>query len=411
MRIRVVHRYFWPDSPPYARFLRAIAGRWAAGGHTVDVLTSQPGYNSSSRGRRPRIERVGDLAVRRVATVPESGSTTRQLANLVVFPAAVGLRLLRGPSADVLMCSTAPQVSLGAAVSLVARLRGAAFVYHCMDLHPEIGVLSGEFAHPLVRRVLARIDLATMRRATRVVVLSEDMRQAVLARDPDLADRVVVLNNFSLPDDGDPATSPLDPPAPGVLRVVFTGNLGRFQGLPELVAALDLVDPSTSVELVFMGAGKALPDVEAAAAARNPTSPHAVRILPHGSVAQAKALMGSAHLGVISLVPGVVRYAYPSKTATYAEAGLPLLVVCEPEAELARTVTSEGLGWCAAPGDANAVAASIEEVARELAEGRWADRADRVRAYAAAEFEEQKVLAKWESLIGEIQRERSEGGA
>ena len=76
-------------------------------------------------------------------------------------------------------------------------------VYHCMDLHPEIGRLSGEFANPVAYRILARLDAATMRRATAVVVLSEDMARSVARRDPALADKVVVLNNFALPQFGD----------------------------------------------------------------------------------------------------------------------------------------------------------------------------------------------------------------
>jgi glycosyltransferase involved in cell wall biosynthesis len=400
MRVTVVHRFFWPDAPPYARILRSIAERWAGVGHEVDVITAQPGYNARGRlPRRARRETVGSLVVQRVPTVPEQGRGARQAINLLVFPLMVGARLVRSPRPDVVMCSTAPQVTLGAVVSWVARRRGAAFIYHCMDLHPEIGVLSGEFAHPIVRRTLARLDLATMRRADHVVVLSEDMRTAVLDRDPSLADRVVVLNNFSLPDDGGDAASPLPEPAPGVLRVVFTGNLGRFQGLPAFVHALNHVSPGTPVELVFMGEGKARADVEQAAAGLPAQSPHRVLLLPHGEVASAKALMRSAHVGVVSLVPDVVRFAYPSKTATYAEQGLPLLVVCEPEAELARTVVDRGLGWAASPGDVGAIAAGFTAASAELGTDAMTLRRQRVREHAERSFSEGVALDRWEDLL------------
>src|SRR5699024_6155739 len=100
----------------------------------------------------------------------------------------------------VVMCSTSPPVMLAAAVSLAARLKGARFIYHCMDIHPEIGALSGEFRNPLVFRILQAVDRATCRRSAAVVVLSGDMRNALLERDSRLADRIVVLNNFDLPD-------------------------------------------------------------------------------------------------------------------------------------------------------------------------------------------------------------------
>ena len=221
--------------------------------------------------------------MQRLPVFADGAGGPRQLANLLAFPALVAGRILLGPRADVVMCSTAPQVTMGAAVSLAARLRGSRFVYHCMDLHPEIGRLSGEFANPLLFRVLARLERATMRRAAAVVVLSEDMRRSVLRRDPALADRVVVLNNFALPQRGEPGASPLPPPEPGVLRVVFTGNLGRFQGLEDAVAAVAALPPSARVELVLMGDGRARAALEDAAG-RIPDGGPRVVVVPQGLV-------------------------------------------------------------------------------------------------------------------------------
>ncbi len=81
-------------------------------------------------------------------------------------------------------------------------------------------------------------------------------------------------------------------------------------------------------ELVFMGDGKA--KAALAAQAEAAPLPDGVRIVfvPQGPVSAAKALMATAHVGIVSLMPDVVRYAYPSKTATYAQAGLPMLVIC-----------------------------------------------------------------------------------
>lgn len=253
-RILVVHRYFWPDTPPYASFLRSIGQRWALDGHEVEVLTAQPSYTSSSGvAGRPSSERLDDLDVTRLAVVPEGGRVAGQLLNLVLFPVQVAWKILTGPRRDMIMCSTAPQVTLGFAVSVTARLRGSVFVYHCMDLHPEIGRLSGEFANPLVFKIFAKMDLVTMRLADKIIVLSKDMKAAVLARDASLAPKIEVINNFALPDTAESAASPIEPPKPGTLRIVFTGNIGRFQGLETAIDAVRGLPPGRPVELVFMG--------------------------------------------------------------------------------------------------------------------------------------------------------------
>lgn len=398
MLIGAVHRYFWPDSPPYATFLREMASDWAARGHDVQVVAGRPAKRDEAV--------VPNVPVRRVPVVREGGRLPGQLANLVVFPLGVAAALVRGPRPDVLMCSTAPQVTLGAVVSRIAALRGASFVYHCMDLHPEIGQLSGEFANPLVYRLLRRADTATMRRAARVVVLSTDMRDAVIDRDPTLADKVVVLNNFAMPDDGVVTESPLAAPAPGVVRVVFTGNIGRFQSLPDLVKSLGLLPPGAEVELVFMGAGRALDELAVVAAALPSSVRNRVRFLPAGTSAEAKALMRSAHVGVVSLAPRVARFAYPSKTATYTEQGLPVLAVCDPDTELASTVSTERLGWTAAPGDVAGIASALAAAASEVAGGSFAIRRERVREFHQRTFDRGRVLKRWAELMDGLASER-----
>jgi glycosyltransferase involved in cell wall biosynthesis len=245
------------------------------------------------------------------------------------------------------MCSTAPPVVLAWATSLAARLRGASFVYHCMDLHPEIGRLSGEFANPWVYRLLLRLDTATCRRASAVVVLSSDMRDALLDRDADLAERIVVINNFDIPSyDTGAATGGAEerPPSDG-LTVVFTGNLGRYQRLETMVeAVLGPDDRLAPVRLVMMGEGDAKPGLERLVAAAPADRRDRVTLLPHGTTAQAREVMRGADLGLVSLMPGVIAYAYPSKTASYLSEGLPVLAAVEPDSELAKDVVAWGVG-------------------------------------------------------------------
>lgn len=400
MRVLAIHRYYWPDTPPYASLLRSIVARWAHDGHEVDVLSSQPSYKPElANERRPRVERVDGVRVRRVAMRPDRSSRPRRLANVLRFPLLAAARVLLGPRYGVVMCSTAPPVLLGWLVSAAARARRARFVYHCMDLHPEIGALSGEFAHPVLRRLLARMELATCRRAWRVVVLSEDMRRSVLERDAGLADRVVVLTNFEIPDhDAAPAesASPL-PPADGPVRVVFAGNLGRFQGLESIAEAVLGPDPELDdVQLVLMGEGAAKPALERLVAAAPQERRGRVVLLPHGPAAQARALLRTADVGLVSLTPGVIRYAFPSKTATYLSEGLPLLVRVEQGSSLAGLVRRAGVGhWL--PDDVAGARAVLRALATEP--GELAAMRERARDLWREEFSAGGLLDRWSELL------------
>ncbi|MEI2777013.1 MAG: sulfotransferase [Tetrasphaera sp.] len=402
----LIHRHFWPDKPPYASILRTLAAHFVADGADVEVLTARPTYTEQMRMLAvPQGETIEGISVARLPVLTRPARLAAPV-NLLGFPVQVAWRVLTGPRRDLVMCSTAPQISLGYAVSLAARVRRTPFIYHCMDLHPEIGAISGEFATPVVYRALSRLDLATMRRSARVVVLSEDMRRAVLARDSGLASRIVVLNNFSLPDHAGgqtEAASPLGPPADGVLRIVFTGNVGRFQGLDRVIRALSGATSAEPVELVVMGDGRARETLSTVTSAIPDASGLTVRFLPAGSVAQAKALMRTAHLGLVSLIPGVIKYAFPSKTMTYLEEGLPLLVVCEGESSLARDVRRHDLGYAVPMDDASGLLAAVrrarERVAERDAAQRWRDQ---VARWATSQVSEQLALDRWDDLVRSV---------
>ncbi len=192
--------------------LRDIVGRWAADGADVDVASTQPSYKRGSTVvRAPRRCRVDGVVIRRLRLPLEHGRRWLVPVNAVVFSAWVALRILLAHRPyDVVMTSTAPPVMLAAVSARAARARVSRFVYHCVDIHPDIGRVSGEFKPPLVSRTLQRLDRATCESAAAVVVLSEDMAHlsqfasaptALSGVADELFDRGLVLPSGSAHDD------------------------------------------------------------------------------------------------------------------------------------------------------------------------------------------------------------------
>lgn len=402
-RILAVHRYFWPDTPPYAALLRAITTHWAAAGHRVEVLTSQPSYKPELEiTRQPVVENVDGVSVRRLAIPPDRGARLRKPRNMVRFSVMVFLRVVLGRRHDVVMCSTAPPVLLACLLSVASRLRRARFIYHCMDLHPEIGRLSGEFANPWVYRLLLRLDTATCRRAASVVVLSSDMRDALIARDPLLAGRIVVLNNFDIPSytDREPDAR-ARVPDPASLTVAFTGNIGRYQGLEKITEAVLAPDDRLGpVRLVLMGEGGAKAALEKLVGQAPANRRDRVQLLPHGTPNEARAVMREADLGLVSLMPGVIAYAYPSKTASYLSEGLPVLAAIENDSGLAQEITTWGVGGVLS-------LETIGSVVDDLVS--WTRRKDelsamRVRALEVwrEQFSAEAKLKEWDTLLADV---------
>ncbi|MFI9653038.1 glycosyltransferase [Guyparkeria halopsychrophila] len=393
LKILVVHRYYWPDTPPYAAMLRRIVSAWAQAGHQVEVLSSQPSYKAGVENeRRPKRDDVDGVPVERLALPNEASRPLVRVVNALRLGAAV-VRKAVMRRYDVIMISTAPPVLGGVAAALAARLTGARFIYHCMDIHPEVGRVSGEFANPAVFRILRGLDRWASRRADPVVVLSRDMENTLRKRPGGSELSIRVLNNFSLPAEQElPDELPFEWPTT-VFTVLFAGNIGRFQGLETVVEAMGALKDRSDIEFVMMGEGVAKPALQARAVELGAR----IRFVGHQPVEVAKAAMQRADGGFVSLTADVYRYAYPSKTMTYLEQGLPLIVAVEPQSELASEVVAGGYGHTVPPGDSVALAALLERLAED--KPALADMRVRAEHKASKVFSEQAVLSQWVELL------------
>lgn len=389
--ILLVHPHFWPDVTTYAQLLRLLGAHLAAEGHQVTVLSAQPSYHGVYRGPRPPA--IEELDGMRVLRVPMAPARRWRLLNTAMFLAGLfGHALARAPRYDLVLTSAFPPVAAGMAVRLATRATSTRYVYNCLDLYPEAAVAAGLLHGRGLTRVLAALDSGTCRAAAAVVVLSEDMRTTLRER-PGPAGDVRVINNCVLA-----SAEPREEPGRGpAFRVLFAGNLGRFQGLEGLLDAARLLRGLPGIEFVILGAGPLRTSLERRA---GDLIGRTVSFADHVPVAEALRAMQSADLGVIALRPGIVRVAYPSKTMMYLEAGCRVLAVVEPDSELASFVSGNGVGSSVAPGDPEALAAAIRrEYDRHLRVG--ADR-EAVRRLAAEHFSQEAIFARWSALIAEL---------
>jgi glycosyltransferase involved in cell wall biosynthesis len=339
MRLLFSHRYFWPDTPPYASILRSVAEDLADAGHEVQVFASRPSYRGIASA--PAREILGALQVRRTWVFRENRANpvTRAL-NVLLYCGGLIIHILR-TRPDLVIAATSPPIFAGWSASIAARLVGARFIYHMQDIHPEVSKYSGGWlGHGIALRLLTWLDNQTLRRATGVVVLSEDMANTIRARG--IGDLPIhVIGNFLLEsfDDAIPPPPELRKAA-GRKRAIFAGNLGRFQNLPVLaegVAGCFVRHPE--LELFFLGDGAALPELKA----RWGDNPQ-VRFAPFLPFCQARDLIAESDVGLVSLAPNIYRVAYPSKVLSYLGLGIPVLAVVESDSMLAKLIRDNGIG-------------------------------------------------------------------
>lgn len=337
--IAIVNRSFWPASQVIGEALLQVAERLALQ-QSVSVITQSPcnlheALELNGRG----------AGVRFCVCKSRSDSATHLLWR--AFDAmhfmmwVFAMLCLQRPRT--VYVSTDPPVVVPLVVSIYALLFRARVIYHLQDIHPEAANIIIPL-HPFVFRLLRAIDAWSMRRAAHLITLSDDMAQVIRQRAATTAS-IQLLDN--------PALAPAPIGGERHAGLIYCGNAGRLQRIPLLIEAIRLYRSQGGIlPFEFVGGGVHANGIQELA-----RSVSGVSYLGQTSAATASARVAAYDWAILSIDDEVTRYAFPSKSSTYAMAGSHILAVCDEDTSVARWVEERGLGMVSEPVVASVVSA------------------------------------------------------
>lgn len=339
MKILFIHRFYYPDSPPYAKILDDMRHFFLNKDNDVNVLSSVPSYKKVDYKKTDKlITKTDDNSIiYRIPVLRINNTSVNKLFNFIWFPITVFFFLLFSKKYDIITVSSNPPVLLAFFVACATKIKKNKLIYHCMDIHPEIGEISGEFKNKYIFKLFKWMDNFTCKVASKIVVLSIDMKKSLENRGLNLENKINIINNYDL-SDGRKSTKKFFQ-TDDKKRIVFTGNIGRFQKLEKFIEAINKYGCPDNVELVFVGDGKYLCKLKELSSGID-----CVKFIPHQPINIARKIIEEASMGIVSLQNEVIKYAYPSKTMTYLSEGTPVLVCLEKESELSKFVLNNKLG-------------------------------------------------------------------
>lgn len=358
-----------------------LAFHLAARGWQVEVVTSRQRYDDASASL-PRREVVNNVTIRRLWTSRFGRAfLPGRAVDYATFYASAFFALLRRGRGAVVIAMTDPPL-----LSVIAAASSRRVVNWVQDLFPEVAEGLG-----VVKRaqMLRRLRDWSLRRARVNVALSESMasrlRQAGL---PVLH----VRHNWA-----DAALHPAD--ASSLRRewklddtfvVAYSGNLGRAHDVETIAAAMALLEPDAHLRLLVIGGGAKQKRLEGL---RN------VQLRPYQPRERLSESLSVADVHLVSLQPALEGLIVPSKFYGVLATGRPVIYIGAGDGDLARLILDHDLGCVVAPGDADALARAIRELAADPA--RAQAMGARGRALYEARFAPEIALAEWERILAE----------
>lgn len=408
--VLVLSMIFPPDGVSSAQLLGDICEDLHNSGVHVQVVTTQPHYNTdemASRAQPIRWNRLGltgtsqyrgvDVThVRMNAKSPTRMGRLAQWGWFHLASLAIGMR--RRKKFDGVLCiSPPPTVSLVG--SVVSRLAHARMVFCVWELYPEILIPLGKLKRgSLGHRLLLRLEELTYEHADVVAPLNDAMKASITARYPDLAERVEVIPTFA-------DTELLRPlPRENSLRsdlglensfvVGYAGNLAVTQSISTMLDAADRAECDPRITFLVSGGGS----MESEVCERANDAPHGnIVFTGHLPYAVVPDLYAATDVCVISLDVGISDSALPSKLYRIMASGRPIVAIASPRSPLADFVRERNVGLVVDPGDDAAFLAAVERLRRDPKERKRMGEVG--RSVAVDEFSRPVVSRKYREAL------------
>jgi len=392
MRLTILNQFFYPDHSATSQLMTALATSLAQQGVTVTALSSRGSYNGGPAFAAREVYR--GVQIERVwATSFGKQHLWGRLSDYVTFYLGAFWKLLTMPlpkdeAAVVLALTTPPLIGLVALV--VGRWRGMRFVTLQQDLYPDVAVALGALpAQGVLTRLLDWLTRVMLRRADRIIVLSECMLERVVAKLGETAiARIDVIHNWAdgaeiVPLESEKTAFFAERALPDLADkfvVLFSGNLGLVNEFTTVLEAACILRARRDIAFVFIGTGARTNEIG------NFASQHGLEnivTLPYQPRAELSRTLGAGDALLITLGADLAGLSVPSKTYSYLAAGRPLLFVGDRRSSTARLIDEHDCGAALANGASAQLAETISA---------WAGNKSLVKAMglrARALFEQQ----------------------
>jgi colanic acid biosynthesis glycosyl transferase WcaI len=350
VRLLLINQFFWPDAAPTGRFLLDVARAVETQQIQMTVICGVAGYGATDDTLSPPVR------ILRPSSTRFSRDMVGRVLSYASFLAGALMAGFRIGRPDTVVTLTTPPLT-----SVFGRMlklsRGCRHFIWEMDVYPDIAVDLGTLKpRSMLTCVIGALADWSRRNADGIIVLGEDMKTRLIARDiPE--HKIHVAENWA---DGAEITPFRFPEGP--LVVHYSGNFGLAHDFETIASVIKQYANDSRFQFVFAGGGSRREDMKSFCYEHRVTNAF---FRPYSSRAELSAGLGEGHLGLVTQLPRTCGSIVPSKTYGIMAAGRPLLYIGPREATPARMIERFNCGWQVSPGDTGALANLLEKLNSE----------------------------------------------
>lgn len=340
----IISEVFYPDEVSTAKILTDIAIKKSKE-NRVSVICGPAGYEKSYVTRSEKFN--NEIEIHRIS-LPQLNKNKiyQRIIRLIILTLKMTWTvILKVKKGDNVFITTNPTF-LVIPISILKKIKGYTLEILIHDIFPENLVPARLIRkNGLKYNFLSKVYNSSYQNVDRVIVLGEDMRQLMLNKINPKINKIDIIPNW--------ADSDIQPiknfDISGYLgldvkdKIVFgfAGNLGRLQGILELID-LFIIAKNNNIILIIIGDGALRSVIQERIITEGLHNIHYLGPKPRN---EQNLFLNACHIGVVTLISGMRGLGVPSKTYNLMAAGKPIFYIGDDNSEIGNYVNNYECGW------------------------------------------------------------------
>ena len=408
-KLLIYAHYYYPDVASTGQILQELA-EGLTDSFEITVICTVPSYTGKIppeyREKKFYFEQINGVNVVRVP-VPEFSKENKlsRIKNILAYYGGAKKATRALGKQDYVFTISQPPV-LGGLLGVYGKKKcKAKLIYNVQDFNPE-QIMAVKYAgNKLLLSLLMSLDKRTCRKADKIVVVGRDMAETLQKRfEGKPVPEFCVINNWM----DEKAVYPL-PPTDGRVAafrekyglsdkyvVMYSGNLGLYYDLPNLLKLAEKYRDRRDVAFVFVGQGSVERELKEYVVKNNMEN---VVFAPYQKKEDLLYSLNAADVHWVVNAKGIKGVSVPSKLYGVMAAGKPVLGVLEEGSEARLIIEESGCGLVAAPADYQAIGEILDSFVSGKADGKTMG--EKGRAYLEENLTKDVSVRKYAKEIGE----------
>ena len=367
MKILLLPPYFFPEKMASSHLDHDRYETFASHGVLMDLFTPMPTRGVSDKVRLTYKKRKEEFAYDNMMRVYRF-SMYREGRN----PFLRALRYVfcfckqfyfgwKSKDIDVICLVSTPPIQ-GMLGAFLKKIKHVPFVYNLQDIFPDSLIGSGlAKKNGVLWKVGRCIEDFTYRHADKIIVISEDFKENLLAKGVP-SDKITIVYNWvdenrvvPIEEENNSLYEELNI-SRNKFTIVYAGNFGNAQNIDVIIQTAELLKNENDIQFLMFGTGGLVDFYKNIVDEKKLSNVYFYPLQPADKVSNVYSL---GNLGIVTCKKGLGRGAFPSKTWSIMATGTPVIANYDKDTDLERLVVKNGLGVFSEAGDYHAMAKQI----------------------------------------------------